>query len=60
LPRLRDDFACAIWSGPIPSLASSAVADVIKPSAVDAYCGSSVASRATEKMIPRASANMIA
>ena len=43
LPRFSEPAACLICSDPTPSSASLAVAEFTRPSAFDAYCGSSVA-----------------
>ena len=60
LPRFSEPAACLICSGPTPSAASLAVAEFTRPWAVDAYWGSSVASRASEMMIPNARPSRIA
>src|SRR4051794_29016713 len=59
LPRFSELAACLSCSDPTPSSASLAVAEFTRPSAFDAYWGSSVPRRASEKMIPRASASRI-
>ena len=60
LPRFSELAACLICSDPTPSAASLAVAESTRPSAFDAYCGSSVPRRASEKMIPNARPSRIA
>src|SRR3954451_14694228 len=59
LPRFSELAACWSCSGPTPSSASLAVAEFTRPSAFDAYWGSSVPRRASEKMIPRASESLV-
>ena len=60
LPRFSEPAASLICSGPTPNAASLVVAEFTRPWAVDAYWGSSVASRASEKMIPNARLSKIA
>ena len=60
LPRFSELAACLICSDPTPSSASLAVAESTRPSAFDAYWGSSVPRRAIEMMIPSARPSRIA
>src|SRR3954451_6815812 len=53
-PRFNELAACCNCSGPTPNDANFAVAEATNPSAFDAYCGNSVARRATEYTMPNA------